>query len=66
MDTRRAQKVSECDGCGQRTVLYLRAGRFNLRHPCCGKPECTDAVLALAARMDAEDAADDAEGRDFW
>lgn len=66
MDTRRAQKVAECDGCGQRTVRFLRAGRHNLRHPCCGKPECTDAVIATAAKLDAEDAADKAAGRSFW
>lgn len=66
MEARRAQKVAECDGCGQRTVLYLRAGRYNLRHPCCGKSECEAAIRTLAAKLDAEDAADKAAGRDFW
>jgi len=66
MEPRRAQKVAECDGCGQRTVLFLRAGKYNLRHPCCGKPACTDAVNATAAKLDAEDAADKAAGRWFW
>lgn len=66
METRRAQKVAECDGCGVRTVLFLRAGRYNLRHPCCGKPECEAAVVAIAAKLDAEDAADKAAGSWFW
>lgn len=66
MEARRAQKVAECDGCGQRTVLYLRAGQLAMRHPCCGKPECEAAIRALAAKLDADDAADKAAGRSFW
>lgn len=66
MEPRRAQKVDECDGCGQRTVLFLRAGRYNLRHPCCGKPACKASVIATATQLDAGDAADKAAGRYFW
>ena len=66
MEPRRAQKAAECDGCGQRTVLFLRAGRHAMRHPCCGKPACEAAVIATAAKLDAEDAADKAAGSWFW
>jgi hypothetical protein len=37
-----------------------------MRHPCCGKPECEAAVIATAAKLDAEDAADKAAGSWFW
>lgn len=66
MEPRRAQKAAECDGCGVRTVLYLRAGKYALRHPCCGKPECEAAVVAIAAKLDAEAAEDKTAGRWFW
>ena len=66
METRRAQKVDECDGCGQRTVLFLRAGRHNLRHPCCGNSACEAAVIAMATQLDADAAADKEAGRYFW
>lgn len=66
MEPRRAQKVAECDGCGQRTVLFLRAGKYNLRHPCCGGSKCKAAIIAMAAQLDADAAADKAAGRSFW
>ncbi len=66
MEPRRAQKAAECDGCGQRTVLFLRAGKYALRHPCCGKSECEAAVIATAAQLDADAAEDKAAGRYFW
>jgi hypothetical protein len=63
---RRAQKVSECDACGNRTVLFTRAGKHNDRHPCCGKVDCVKLVHAYVAEHERDEAADKAAGRSFW
>lgn len=62
---RRAQKVSECGGCGCRTVLYVRTGEDKYRVPCCGKDECKVAIHARADLIDAMDAEAKAAGRYF-
>lgn len=66
MEPRRAQKVADCNGCGCRTVLYIRTGEDKYRVPCCGKDECVATIHARAVQIDAADAEALAAGRSFW